>query len=295
MRKLLILCGLLMCLPSFAAVPPGLGTARNIGLISMHFDNAPDPDDIMTAAANRTLLGLTGFTSYVVVSGTTGDNAKDYIPASEAVMDTIWGMGNWYNAYTSWATSVQSVADAWQNVLDAGGDIWVAEAGQSNFTRDVVTEILSRQPALSTTTRIHVVQHSTWNEDHTTPTDLTYVQANTDYIKIDDGNDDNGTADLCQTETDWWKNMALNNRTYGTKWSAALTYFIARRYEAVIDFSDTVELLYILGIPKTTLSGINDFARTYFPNTANDLSAEPNTIIMSPRRLRIVTPLHGQK
>jgi hypothetical protein len=278
MRRLIILLGLLVCVPAYAVVMIGFGSggsgARPIGLISLHYDNAPDPDDVMSSAAAKTMLGVLGVTNYVVVSGTTGDNAADYVTASEALYNTIWGSGQWYNAHSAWATSVQSVADAWETALDAGGDIWVAEAGQSDFTADVVAEILDRQPSLSTTTRIHVVQHSTWNETHTTGADLTYVQANTDYIKIDDGGEDNTTADLDQDETDLWKTMAYNNTIYGNFWDDALTYFIARRYSTDIDFSDTVELLHILGIGKGTIANIADYATLYLQNRANNFASD---------------------
>jgi hypothetical protein len=252
--------------------------ARPIGLISLHHDSAPDADDAMAAAANKQLLLVQGLTNYVVVNGCTGpDTEANYQSATEDVFDAIFGSGQWYNAHAAWAASVQSVANAWETALDAGGDIWVAEAGQSDFTADVVAEIKSRQPSLSTTTRIHVVQHSTWNEDETTPEDLTYVQANTNYVKIDDGNVDNNTADLMQTESDWWKNMAYNNVAMGSAWDTTLTYFLAN-YDTpgYIDFSDTVEMLHILGISKSTVGGINDFATLYLQNRANNFASDTN-------------------
>lgn len=113
---------------------------NSLDFISLHFDNAPDPDDVMSGAASKTMLTKLGITHYIVVSGATGDNVGDYVTASESLFDTIWGSGKWLNAHSSWAASVQSAADAWEDALDAGGDIWIMEAGESNFSADVVAD-----------------------------------------------------------------------------------------------------------------------------------------------------------
>jgi hypothetical protein len=253
--------------------PPGGGGK----FISLHFDNAPDADDTMAASAAKTIFTNMGFTNFVVVGGAYGDNYWMYAPDSEAVFDAIWGSGNWHNADDAWAASVQAVADAWEAALDLGEDVWVAEGGQSNFSADVVAEIKSRQPALSTTTRIHIVQHNLdFNEAETDATDLAYVKAQTDYINIDDGNFENDTADLAQADTDYWKNIARNNTAHGSMWATTLAYYIPLRYEEQIDFSDSVELLHILDIPKATIDGINDFAVLYLTNPSNNFASDSN-------------------
>jgi hypothetical protein len=231
-------------------------------LIALHYDHAPDPDDGLATAAGHTVAEEWGLNT-VVVGGTTGENTGDYVSQSEQVMNAVWGSGNWLNAHNNWNSSVQTAADRWQSALNSGADVWVAEGGQSDFSADVVRELKSRNSSLDTRNRIHVVQHSNWNEDMTTDSDLSYVKNNTDYIKIADGNDDNGTADLCQGDNGWFRSVAEDNSKYGSGWSAAFDYFIPRRYENVVDFSDTVELLYILGISKNQIGGIDDFAEEF--------------------------------
>jgi hypothetical protein len=74
------------------------------------------------------------------------------------------------------------------NTLKASGNIWIAEAGQSDFTAALIRNIKNALPSINTTERIHVVQHSDWNENNTAPDNLNYVKANTSYHKIPDGN-----------------------------------------------------------------------------------------------------------
>ena len=56
------------------------------------------------------------------------------------------------------------------DTLNRGGDIWIAEAGQSDFSADTLRQVSLKLPNINTKERIHIVQHSDWNEESTNPT-----------------------------------------------------------------------------------------------------------------------------
>ena len=130
-----------------------------------------------------------------VVGGAHGVWNRDrYDAGSEAVMNAAWP-GVWVDAHGNRGRAIEQTYTRWQQTLSAGGDVWIAEGGQSDMTAAVV-RLLNQRLSVNTRNRIHLVQHSQWNEDHADRTDLAYVKANTDYIRIEDGNHPNSTADL---------------------------------------------------------------------------------------------------
>jgi hypothetical protein len=228
-------------------------------LLSLHYDHAPDQDDGHSAAADRTLLeslyGREWIKQHVsAVSGTYGTNAKTFNPKSDAVMNACWnGCGGWLNAHANRAGIVEQLTKRWTEVLESGGDVWVKEGGQSDITAEVVRKIRADTPALDTTKRIHVVQHSLWNERHTTKNALADTRTQTHYIKIRDANAylnvKGGAAAFEQA--------ALAHPVFGPVWKAAFEYYSPR---ARLDFSDTGELMYILGLGEI---GIAEFCQRY--------------------------------
>ena len=140
--------------------------------------------------------------------------------------------------------------------------MWIAEGGQSDLSADVVRELLGRMPDLDTRRRIHLVQHSNWNEDKALDGDLRYVKATTDYIRIPDGNSGgNGTADLNDPSYDGPFIATALAGPNGAGWRAAFDYYSPQR--ARLDFSDTVELLEILDVGTDQVDDIEDFADTF--------------------------------
>ncbi|MEM7338632.1 MAG: hypothetical protein AAF467_08295 [Actinomycetota bacterium] len=249
--------------PSGSCAANTSGTAnRSKDLISLHYDHAPDRDDGHATVAGREVASAVGFTPWVIGGAYGADNARTYNSASERVMDATWGANGWVNAHADWNGAVRRTADRWQRTLDACGDIWIAEGGQSDLSADVVRELTRRMPGLDTTARIHLVQHSDWNEEKALDADLAYVKANTDYIRIPDGNrGGNGTADLNDERYSGPFLDAARQGDHAAGWAAAFDYYDPER--ARLDFSDTVELLHILGIGTNQVNGINDFARTF--------------------------------
>jgi CubicO group peptidase (beta-lactamase class C family) len=253
-----------------------VGKYRSGDLISVHHDHAADPDDGLAAPAVKTVLGEFGITQVVVVTGAASPLQANYVVASEKVMDATWGKGKYYNAHKNWGSSVNAVAAKWAAVLNKGKSVWIVEAGPSDFTADVLRRV-KKLTSANTNQMVKVVQHSKWNEDYTTPADLKYVKRQSGYIKIDDGNGDNGNADLSQPYSTSFKSKAKNDPKYGPAWKSGFKYYDDRKLKDVIDFSDIVELLYILGVPKSKVAGIADFADEYFSSGSTDNMIFPGT------------------
>ena len=221
-------------------------------LLSLHYDHAPDKDDGQSAAADRTLLeslfdGEWIARHTVAVSGTYGLNKPDFNPASDPVMEAAFeDVGGWRSAHRDWDGTVAAVADRWQSVIDAGGDVWVKEGGQSDLTAAVVRYLREADPDFPAYEQVHVIQHSGWNEDYTTPEALEYVKSTTDYIRIADANSylniPGGDAAFEQA--------ARAHPEFGPVWEAAFAYYDPAER---LDFSDTGELLYLFDLDQLSI------------------------------------------
>ena len=245
--------------------PPSFATSGSFNvqrdLVALHFDHAPDRDDAHAAVAAlmvRDQLGLT----VNVVAGTYGEHSRDrYDSGSEAVMSAVWG-SEWLNAHSNFEGAVNATVNRWAAVLGAGGNVWVAEGGPSDFTAEVVSRLRQRHSEFNTNQRINVVQHSVWNQDHSLASALNYTRANTRYIFIEDGNHPNSTADL---RFESHNNGAFVSRalssSYSNEWAVAFGYLSPSEK---LDFSDAVELLHILGIGTNLIADVNDFGDTFF-------------------------------
>ena len=107
--------------------------------------------------------------------------------------------------------------------------------------------------------RIHLVQHSDWNEEVTSPAYLDFVKTNIDYQKIPDGNVvGNGSPGFRSPEYTQWKDKMTNTKLIET-WQLAID--LSNKYngkegrylnEAIsaggLDFSDLSEVCWILGL-----------------------------------------------
>ena len=192
-----------------------------------------------------------------MVGGAYGEgNASSYNPDSEDVMDATWGNA-WVNADANRGAALDATVDAWREVLDSDGRVFVAEGGQSDFTADVVREIQDQVPGFDAR-RVVVVQHNTsFNERETNPDDLEFLMDEATYVNIDDGNFANDTADLRQN-SDAFVDAALNG-DFADAWEEAFDY----RSSNSLDFSDTVELLDIVGVGLNEVSDPTEFAERF--------------------------------
>jgi hypothetical protein len=228
-------------------------------LLLVQFDCKTDVDDLQTIAALTTLLSDSQFLKikYHAVAGTYGIQEGLYVPAN-TLFQLAFG-NNWTDAHEKFKAAIEQVNIIVKATLLSKGDIWIAEAGQSNFTAALIKAIQFNLPEINTVKRIHVVQHSDWNEKSTLPADLEFVKKNTDYNKIADGNVvGNGTPGFRSPEYTQWKNK-ISQPKLTEIWQLAID--LSTRYngkdgryknEAIfaggLDFSDLSEVCWILGL-----------------------------------------------
>lgn len=228
-------------------------------ILLCNYDSKPDEDDLHAVAGLGTMLRdprIAGI-DYHCTAGAYGRQGGTFLDEPR-LFDLAFG-DNWASAHTNRDRAVDIAADKAIAALDAGGDVWVTEAGQSDVTARIVKQIKAERPAVNTNQRVHVVQHSDWNENQTTPADLTYVRNNTQYNKIADGNSaNNGTPQLKTNSSGYWS-RAKSDAQVGALWTEADA--AARRGFAVdwnnesivgggMDFSDTVEPMYVFGFER---------------------------------------------
>ncbi|MGB5172996.1 MAG: hypothetical protein WBN11_15620 [Eudoraea sp.] len=256
---LLAIGGILLSFTSKTDLGPIKAFNLKSDLLLAQLDCKTDVDDLHTAAALATLLSNQEYTSlkYHTVTGTYGIQEGLYVPPNP-LLNLAFG-DNWTDAHKDKAAAVEKVKAIALNTLKNDGDIWIAEAGQSDFSAALVKAIQAALPGLNTTERIHIVQHSNWNEEVTSPESLDFVKKNTDYQKISDGNAvGNGTPGFRDPEYTKWEDKIEDPKLIEI-WESAIA--ISNQYngkeerynnEAIaaggLDFSDLSEVCWILGI-----------------------------------------------
>ncbi len=234
----------------------------------LQFDSKTDVDDLHTIAAVATILNLEPFSAihYHAVAGAYGDQDGLYVP-SPKLFDAAFP-GNWSDNHNHPELALTTVVNLIVAQLDLGADIWVVEAGQSNFTARWLKYVAKQRPHLNLKSRIIVVQHSDWNEEQTSPDDLDFVKNEVTYKKIPDGNAvGNGSPGFKYLEP-FDIEAYLFDSNLRKLWQRAIILGdhyngLDGRYEndAVaaggLDFSDTVELCWILGL--NDLKNVQDF------------------------------------
>ena len=243
-------------------------------LLLAQFDCKTDVDDLQTVAALATLLSDSKFSKihYHAVAGAYGIQEGLYVPPN-TLFQLAFG-DNWTDAHENTKNAVEKVKVIIKTTLANQGDIWIAEAGQSDFSALLIKTIKSDLPDVSISQRIHVVQHSDWNEKSASPESLQFVKKNTDYHKIPDGNSvGNGTPGFRTPEFTQWKQKITNPKLIDI-WQLAIN--LSNKYngkdgrynnEAIsaggLDFSDLSEVCWILGLQdiKDTEQFFNLFAQ----------------------------------
>jgi hypothetical protein len=241
-------------------------------LLLVQFDCKTDVDDLHTAAALATLMNNVQFSNinYHAVAGTYGIQDGLYVPPND--LFELAFENNWTDANKNFNNAVEQVKIKAILILQNQGDIWIAEAGQSDFTAKLIKAIQTDLPNISTLNRIHVIQHSDWNEKVTSPKSLEFVKQNADYQKIPDGNaTGNGTPGFRSPEyIQWkdqisnpqlieiWENAILLSNTYNGKEGRYNNEAIAA---GGLDFSDLAEVCWILGLQD--IKNSEDFFNLY--------------------------------
>ena len=228
-------------------------------LLLLQFDCKTDVDDLHTVAAFATLLSDPSFLGikYHAVAGAYGIQEGLYVPPN-TLFQLAFG-DHWTDAHNRIKPAVEKVMAEVKSILHSEGDIWIAEAGQSDFTAELIKAIQIDLPEINISQRIYVVQHSDWNEKSTSPENLKFVKKHTDYHKIPDGNAvGNGTPGFRDPDYTNWKEKISNPKLLEI-WQLATD--LSNKYngkdgrynnKAVsaggLDFSDLAEVCWIIGL-----------------------------------------------
>jgi len=246
-------------------------------LISLNYDSCPDPDDQHAAVAAKMVLdfyGLENGEDYIITNGTCGDlrPRSDYITDSYHVFDELYFL-YWNDAFRDENFSISLVGDQYIQRLEAGQKVWVLDGGPMDFTARVIAYIQGVGTSADLE-NITVVQHSHgWNEQHTDPANLAYMEQHARYLKIDDGNHQaNRTPQLNQSNQQaafpdvdpaLVERFASDPR-YSRAWELAFEQLSTKNR---FDGSDTVELLWVLGLGSREIANWYEFADRYIPDT----------------------------
>ena len=230
-------------------------------LLLLNFDLKTDVDDVHTMAALDLILRSPTYKelNYFAVAGTYGVQGGLYVPANN-LFNMIFSE-HWTDAHEARKTSIIQTTKKIKATLAMGGNIWIAEAGQSDYTQTLL-ETLKSEGITVPKNNIIVVQHSEWNEKETSHDALAYVKENTTYIKIADGNKaGNGSAGFNE-ETFASKSLENKKLLSSVTWIKANK--ISAQYNGIngrynnkaisnggIDFSDLSEVIRILDIKNT--------------------------------------------
>ncbi|WP_445385798.1 hypothetical protein ACT6NV_03055 [Robiginitalea sp. IMCC44478] len=242
---------------SLSPKPGGFDSDKD--LLLAHYDCKTDVDDLQSVAAFATVLSHNRYSeiNYHAVAGAYGIQDGLYVPPND-LFNLAFG-DNWSDAHKDFQKAVDHVKTMASAVLKNQGDIWIAEAGQSDFSAALIQAITADLPDVNVSKRIHLVQHSDWNEEVTAPAALDYVKTTIDYHKIADGNAvGNGTPGFRSAEFTGWKDKISNPELIAI-WKLAIE--LSNQYngkegryhnEAIsaggLDFSDTSEVCWILGL-----------------------------------------------
>lgn len=249
----------------FLLTPTGLQAETTIGnfnperdLYIPQFDSKTDVDDIHSVAGVATMLRdpRLANVNYHAVAGAYGIQEGLYVPSPD-LFDLAFG-AHWSDAHQHREQSLEKVARLVSEALSGGGHVWVADAGQSDFTADWLKRVNGMNLPVDTRKQVHVVQHSDWNESVTSPEKLEYVRQNADYQRIADGNfAGNGTPGFRTGSDGLWESVLQRGGT-GEIWRLARE--IADNYNGHegrysnedilaggMDFSDVSESCWIFG------------------------------------------------
>ncbi len=237
-------------------------------LLLAHYDCKTDVDDLHSIAAFGALLSLPAFNSinYHAVTGTYGKQEGLYVPPN-ILFKKAFGH-NWSDAHTNRSDALNKVQAISLETLKNHGQIWIAEAGQSDFSASLISLLQDSFALSELQQKIHIVQHSDWNESKTTIEHLKKVKQFTNYHKIPDGNFEvNGSPFFNQAATidyidilknqkmiDLWKQTISLANQYNGKEGRYLNKTIKNNG---LDFSDFSEIRYILNL--SNIHNIEDY------------------------------------
>jgi hypothetical protein len=257
-QSLFFIVALSLSMSSYATTPK---FSMDKDLLLLNFDLKTDVDDVHTIAALDLILQADEFKSlnYFAVSGTYGAQAGLFVPANELFKNVF--NKRWTDLHNERTVAINDTVKEVTNVLSNGGKVWVVEAGQSDFTQTMLLTLIENGVKYSKD-QIITVQHADWNENETSVDALEYVKNNTTYIRITDGNkEDNGSPGFNDAT---YSAKSLENKNLLSSKTWILANEISTKYNGIngrydnkaisgggVDFSDLVEVTYILDINNT--------------------------------------------
>lgn len=230
----------------------------NKDLLLLNYDCKTDVDDLHSIAAFVMMTHQTKYANvnYYAVAGTYGIQKGLYVSTNE--LFNLAFEDRWSDAHKDSDKALKEVLVKVKTVLHNGGNIFIAEAGQSDFSAKLIKKIKKELIDINTKKRFKIVQHSDWNEKKTTPELLSYVKQHTAYEKIEDGNKvGNGTPGFKSTAFNNWQEQ-LKNTKLERIWTLAKAlsdeyngkderYLNKAMAAGELDFSDLSEVCWILG------------------------------------------------
>lgn len=254
--------------------------SKHTDILVSQFDFKPDVDDVHAVAALGSMIAHPDMhgVNRIAVQGTVGIQEGRHIDSS-SLMTLAFGREDfhWTDASKDWKRATNLVHDRARAVIAQGGKVWVQEAGQSDFTAAWIKALIASgvHPSLIKNNVI-VVQHSTWNEEKTSPDALSYVKQKATYQAITDGNKPKKvyirknrrgpfTPSYVETSSKWIASAvsSKNDKEHAKKlWQEATKLIEQHRFEADysvipdggVDFSDNVEVWWILNIGQPAVS-----------------------------------------
>ena len=273
-------------------------------LLLAQFDCFADADDIHSQAALGCMLihpDWDDINVYAVLGATGRQNVVGFI-GNAPLMDLIFGAegdDTWTYAWdgklvegANWSRSVTRVKNKVKPILLNGGKVWVMAAGQSNITADWIAALKSEGVADATIkNNVIVVQHSSWN--HSNSSDSAYIESNTTWIKIDDGNNVNGTPDYELSDTAYMTSAVSGsnpNASARTAWTYGRDFIEAFGFNnghspiqhGGVDFSDVVEAGWILN-ELSAMDTVQKFWDKYVTNATSGTMPGPIPAPMTPK------------
>ncbi|MCK0129517.1 hypothetical protein [Erythrobacter sp. F6033] len=238
----------------------------NRDLLIANYDSKPDVDDLQSVAGLGTMLADPAFACvrFIATAGAYGTQDGEFIPASK-LFDLAFGK-NWVDAHADRDAAVARLTKEARATLEAGGNVWITEAGQSDvsaaFIRGLPEEMWGN---------VHLVQHSDWNESTTSEVDIYFVRRKVRYHRISDGNfAGNGTPSFNTNDGSHWPAL-LGDPVIGPIWKEAkrlsdlhnptAAYVNPAVSAGGLDFSDTVEPAYVFGYEG--MAGVGDFVERF--------------------------------
>jgi len=239
----------------------GFNTATDI--MMFQYDTEGDSDDVccMAVAGAQILHPDFAGVQWFAVNGCYG-GAPRQLKNSNKMMELAFGPEdvNWTNAFKDWDNSMNIVVRKLLPILKSGGSVWINEGGKSDFTAAYCRTLIQNGiPASVIKTHVKIYQHSDANERGSDDDDLTWVQKNTDYYKVPDGNSGgNGSPQYRSNKGEkwYWNNAKSPNNPN----PAAREMFALLEHASVggsnsrmdtggVDFSDHVTVFFIMGEP----------------------------------------------